>query len=105
LNDTHTFPAAQFWKTQPVPQNLSQNATAGSSSSQPAIVEGPIDPPKTVADIRSEPLPLPAGYEWSMVDVLNDDELSELRTLLSENYVEDDDASFRLNYSKEFLLW
>jgi glycylpeptide N-tetradecanoyltransferase len=72
---THLFPAAQFWKTQPVPQNLSQNATAGSSSSQPAIVEGPIDPPKTVADIRSE------------------------------NYVEDDDASFRLNYSKEFLLW
>ena len=25
--------------------------------------------------------------------------------LLSENYVEDDDAMFRFNYSKEFLLW
>ena len=25
--------------------------------------------------------------------------------LLSENYVEDDDAMFRFKYSKEFLLW
>jgi glycylpeptide N-tetradecanoyltransferase len=68
-------------------------------------VEGPIDPPKSVADIRTEPLALPAGYEWSTVDVHNEDQLTEVRTLLSENYVEDDDASFRLNYSKEFLLW
>jgi glycylpeptide N-tetradecanoyltransferase len=29
----------------------------------------------------------------------------EVQTLLSENYVEDDDASFRLHYSKEFLHW
>jgi hypothetical protein len=29
----------------------------------------------------------------------------EVQALLSENYVEDDDASFRLHYSKEFLHW
>lgn len=25
--------------------------------------------------------------------------------MLSENYVEDDDAMFRFRYTKEFLLW
>ena len=32
-------------------------------------------------------------------------QLEETQILLSENYVEDDDAMFRFNYSKEFLLW
>lgn len=67
--------------------------------------EGPIDPPKTVDMVRAEPLKLPDGYEWSTVDVHNMEQLTEVQTLLSENYVEDDDASFRLHYSKEFLLW
>ncbi len=29
----------------------------------------------------------------------------EVYTLLSENYVEDDDNMFRFDYSKEFLRW
>jgi glycylpeptide N-tetradecanoyltransferase len=29
----------------------------------------------------------------------------EVHQLLTENYVEDDDAMFRFKYSKEFLLW
>lgn len=29
----------------------------------------------------------------------------EVYVLLCENYVEDDDAMFRFNYSREFLLW
>jgi len=29
----------------------------------------------------------------------------EVHILLSENYVEDDDAMFRFRYSKEFLHW
>lgn len=33
---------------------------------------GPIDVPKTVADVRQEPLPLPAGFEWCETNV--DDE-------------------------------
>ena len=32
-------------------------------------------------------------------------QLKELHELLSANYVEDDDASFRFNYSAEFLRW
>jgi glycylpeptide N-tetradecanoyltransferase len=31
--------------------------------------------------------------------------LKELYELLSANYVEDDDASFRFNYSAQFLRW
>lgn len=32
-------------------------------------------------------------------------QLKELHELLSANYVEDDDASFRFNYSADFLKW
>lgn len=32
-------------------------------------------------------------------------QIHEVHTLLTENYVEDDDAMFRFRYSKEFLLW
>ncbi|WVQ84211.1 glycylpeptide N-tetradecanoyltransferase [Cryptococcus sp. DSM 104549] len=88
----------KFWKTQPVPQI--------SDASKGAILEeGPIDEPKTVADVRQEPGQLPSGFEWSLIDIKNEEQCKEVYVLLSENYVEDDDAMFRFNYSKEFLLW
>jgi glycylpeptide N-tetradecanoyltransferase len=71
----------------------------------PGLPEGPIDPPKTPADVRQEPGALPAGFEWSLINVKDDVQCAEVYTLLSENYVEDDDAMFRFRYSKEFLLW
>lgn len=37
--------------------------------------------------------------------VLICEQLKELYELLSANYVEDDDASFRFKYSAEFLRW
>lgn len=55
--------------------------------------------------IRKEPYPLAPLYCWGDVDVLKDDELTELYTLLTENYVEDDENMFRFNYSREFLRW
>ncbi|KAI5449375.1 glycylpeptide N-tetradecanoyltransferase [Naganishia albida] len=84
----------KFWKTQPVIQAATTEEA-----------EGPIDPPKTVADVRRDPLPLPSGYEWSTIDITSPAQLSECQTLLSENYVEDPDASFRLGYTDEFLRW
>jgi hypothetical protein len=86
----------KFWKTQPVIQTVPSSA---------AESEGPIDPPRTVNEVRQEPLPLPAGYEWSEIDIKDPVCLSECQTLLSENYVEDPDASFRLGYTNEFLKW
>ncbi|CDO72929.1 hypothetical protein BN946_scf185002.g114 [Trametes cinnabarina] len=47
----------------------------------PPEVDGPIEPSKPVEELR------------------------ELYELLSANYVEDDDASFRFQYSAEFLSW
>jgi len=35
----------------------------------------------------------------------DDAEISEIYTLLTENYVEDDDSMFRFDYSREFLRW
>lgn len=76
---------------------------------------------------------MPAGFEWCDIDVtdsvqVSEDthrhsgaighrhdgctaifsiytQVSELYTLLNENYVEDDDCTFRFDYSKPFLQW
>lgn len=59
---------------------------------------------------------MPAGFEWSNVNLAvssgdgdndsnNNEDLQELYQLLANNYVEDDDALFRFDYSPEFLLW
>lgn len=67
--------------------------------------EGPIQPNKPVEEIRQEPYAMPTGFEWSNVNILDDAERLELYNLLANNYVEDDDALFRFDYSHEFLLW
>ncbi|XP_066597407.1 glycylpeptide N-tetradecanoyltransferase 1 [Prorops nasuta] len=82
----------QFWSTQPVPR-MEENFSCNE----------PIEPDKT--SVREEPYSLPAGFQW---DTLNLDDplvLGELYTLLSENYVEDDDAMFRFDYPPNFLQW
>lgn len=56
-------------------------------------------------DVRAEPFSLPSGFKWCDVDINNEKELTELYTLLSENYVEDNDNMFRFDYSSDFLLW
>ena len=70
-----------------------------------ALPEGPIVPDKPAAEIRAEPYTMPTGFEWSNVDVKDDAQRQELYTLLANNYVEDDDALFRFDYSQDFLLW
>ena len=69
---------------------------------QSDIPEGPISTP---TDIRTTPYHMPAGFEWGLVDVHDTEQLQDLYKLLSNNYVEDDDALFRFDYSPEFLLW
>merc|ERR1719506_3321592 len=72
-----------FWDTQPVPSMGSENFQAADS--------GPIDPIKTPEDVRDQPYALPDAFEWSSCDVMHDEEIMEIYTLLNENYVEDDD--------------
>ena len=68
--------------------------------------EGPIVPDKLVDELRQDPYTMPSGFEWSNVDIVkNPDDVRELYALLANNYVEDDEALFRFDYSAEFLLW
>ncbi|KAI9141023.1 acyl-CoA N-acyltransferase [Paraphysoderma sedebokerense] len=87
----------KFWKTQPVPQTPDEI--------KEPTGDGPIEPNKTKEEIRPNPLPLPKEFEWVDVDVDNVDETKELYELLSNHYVEDEDAMFRFAYSAEFLQW
>ena len=66
---------------------------------------GPIEPIRTVADVKPEPYNMPAGFEWCSMNVLDPQEIVEIYTLLNENYVEDDDNMFRFDYSVAFLQW
>lgn len=66
---------------------------------------GPIDVPKTVDDIPSEPYGLPKGFKWVEIDVHNPKEIGDVYQLLYNNYVEDGDSMFRFDYSVEFLTW
>ncbi|CAG8491788.1 11748_t:CDS:2, partial [Acaulospora colombiana] len=84
----------KFWSTQPVPKHGE-------------IIEedGPIEENTPYDQIRKEPYTLPKEFEWSTLELNNENELNELYTLLTNNYVEDDDAMFRFDYSGEFLKW
>lgn len=84
----------KFWSTQPVPkfdEKIEQNEA--------------IEPDKTIAEIRADPYALPDGFKWETMNLNDPLVLTELYTLLNENYVEDDDAMFRFDYQPEFLKW
>jgi glycylpeptide N-tetradecanoyltransferase len=92
LYDTH-----DFWDSQPVPKET-DNVTAADFDKQ-------IDEVKTIDDIQAEPLAIPEGFHWSVVNIENDEECKEVYDLLTQNYVEDDDNMFRFDYSVKFLQW
>jgi glycylpeptide N-tetradecanoyltransferase len=77
---------------------------------------------KTIDEIKKDPYALPASFEWTNIDVDDDNivslshitlwiiilhlsQLKQVYTLLNENYVEDDDNMFRFDYSVDFLRW
>ncbi|KAL2699047.1 hypothetical protein AAEP93_010435 [Penicillium crustosum] len=85
----------KFWKTQPVPQF---NDDGGKSRRGPIKVINLDEVPKS-------PYPILDGFEWGTIDPEDEKEVGELHELLSNHYVEDDDSTFRLNYSPVFLRW
>ncbi|KAL0380549.1 UNVERIFIED_CONTAM: Glycylpeptide N-tetradecanoyltransferase 1 [Sesamum angustifolium] len=87
----------KFWETQPVGQFKDLGDTS--------LPEGPIEPPTPVSEVKQEPYNLPAPYEWITCDIDSEEVCSEVYSLLTNNYVEDDENMFRFNYSKEFLRW
>ncbi|KAJ3050967.1 hypothetical protein HK097_008060 [Rhizophlyctis rosea] len=84
----------KFWQTQPV-RKVDENV----------VTNGPIMPDLPREELQQEPYPLPKDFEWSLIDIDNEAENKELYELLSLNYVEDDDAMFRFDYSADFLKW
>lgn len=53
-------PEHKFWSTQPVLQD----------GKEPEVeYHGPIDAPKTIADVRAEPYGLPEGFTWCTIDI------------------------------------
>ncbi|XP_048234063.1 glycylpeptide N-tetradecanoyltransferase 1-like [Ricinus communis] len=87
----------KFWETQPV----GQFKDAGDTS----LIEGPIEPPTPLLEVKQEPYNLPNLYEWVTCDIDSEETCTEVYNLLTNNYVEDDENMFRFNYSKEFLRW
>ncbi|CEM36970.1 unnamed protein product [Vitrella brassicaformis CCMP3155] len=86
----------KFWDTQPVPKFKDELKDAAC---------GPLEEDKTPGEVRQEPYALPDQFEWATCDVTDEKEMTEIYTLLSENYVEDDDNMFRFDYSVAFLHW
>ena len=55
--------------------------------------------------MATEPLALPEGFEWDVLDINNEEQANELYCLLRDHYVEDSDNTFRFEYSIPFLRW
>lgn len=85
----------KFWKTQPV----------RSFDEDKVEQEGPIDSEKTVDDVPKEPRKLLDAFEWTQIDIDDKAQLEEFYDLLYNNYIEDDDETFRFQYSPQFLEW
>lgn len=90
----------KFWSTQPV----TRFDEAGKGKDAKPVVDGPI---KVIDKDRvpKEPAPLIEGFEWCEMDLLKEEEMEEVRSLLSGHYVEDGEALFRFNYSAATLQW
>ena len=87
----------KFWETQPVGQFNDLGDTS--------LPEGPIQQPTPLSEVKQEPYILPSAYELVTCDLDSEEVCSEVYTLLTNNYVENDDSMFRFDYSKEFLRW
>ena len=85
--------AHEFWDTQPVPK-----------TDEKVTDFGPLEV-KTLADVPPEPYPVASILEWFTPDVHKESDLTQIYSLLNENYVEDDDSIFRFNYAPAFLKW
>ena len=92
------FEPHMFWDNQPVPKPTDELTLQTDEFDKP--IEN-----KTVDEISPEPYALPAQYEWDNLDLANDEVAQEVYELLVKNYVEDDDAMFRFDYSIPFLRW
>ncbi|EDR30127.1 glycylpeptide N-tetRadecanoyltransferase, putative [Entamoeba dispar SAW760] len=87
----------KFWKYEPV---------TGTGVIVPQKYNNPIQPDIPIEKVPKVPAPLPnENMEYCIVNIDNEKEMEEVYILLKENYVEDDDATLRFDYQKEFIKW
>ncbi|ORY78456.1 Myristoyl-CoA:protein N-myristoyltransferase, N-terminal domain-domain-containing protein [Leucosporidium creatinivorum] len=86
----------KFWSTQPVVKL---------GTPEEDLTEGPLEANKPLESIRQEPVELHKDFNWVTMDLANDDERKEVYDLLTHHYVEDADATFRFDYSADFIEW
>ena len=67
----------KFWNTQPVLQ-LKEEVDQKENSA--------IDTKTTLADIRQEPLNMPAGFEWKAFDIMDPVEVCFIHTFSTSSY-------------------
>jgi glycylpeptide N-tetradecanoyltransferase len=87
-----------FWKTQPV---LTFDELAGNKDK---IIDGPIKEIE-IEKVDKNPSPMYPGFEWVTMDLEDEKQLEEVYELLTNHYVEDQEAMFRFRYSPSFLNW
>lgn len=56
-------------------------------------------------DVPTQGAELVDGFEWDTMDLNDEKQINEVYDLLSNHYVEDNDAMFRFNYSASFFNW
>lgn len=83
------FDKHAFWDSQPVPRFTEYLDV--SMYDKPVVTQ-------TIDEISREPLKLPDGFEWSNLDLNNDEHANELYVLLNQHYVEDTNGKFRFDY-------
>lgn len=86
---THTF-----WETQPVPKLTDSVKDYGRLISE-----------ETMKNRKVGAYSLPPGFEWYTINPNNADDIEEVTKFINRYYLEDDDGSFRFNYSNDFLKW
>ena len=65
----------KFWSTQPVPQN-----------GEIIDADGPIEEDKRPEEIRANPYPLQADFEWFLVDINDEKDVCLIRPVLGESH-------------------
>ena len=88
------FDYHEFWSTQPVMRIYQPIEKFNTPIEQ-----------RAVSEINTNELGLPSGYNWSTIDMNDEQQALELYNLLSNHYVEDDGGNFRFDYSIDFLKW
>ncbi|POY74347.1 GNAT family acetyltransferase [Rhodotorula taiwanensis] len=92
---TKDMASHKFWKTQPVVK-LDQ---------RDEVREGVLEADKKPEEVPKEPVALHKDFKWVTVNLSDANELREVYELLTHHYVEDLDATFRFDYSPEFIEW